>query len=63
MNDPRPVDPSSQPRQRWTVRRQDDSGNRFVVQSGLSHEDAERLVAQFEEKGHKQFYWADPDTT
>ena len=43
----------------WTVHRQDDNGNRFVVRAGLSREEAERLVAEFEALGHKQLYWAE----
>jgi hypothetical protein len=45
----------------WAVHRQDDNGNRFVVQKGLSREQAERLVAEFEARGHKQVYWAEPE--
>ena len=45
----------------WEVWRQDDNGNRFVVQTGLSREDAERLVVEFESRGHKQVYWAEPE--
>jgi hypothetical protein len=43
---------------RWTVLRQDDNGNRFIVESGLSRAEAERLVKVFEARGHKQLYWA-----
>jgi hypothetical protein len=43
----------------WTVHRQDDNGNRFVVRTGLSREEAERLVAELEALGHKQLYWAE----
>ena len=32
----------------WAVHRQDDNGNRFVVQTGLSREEAERLAAELE---------------
>jgi hypothetical protein len=45
----------------WAVHRQDDNGNRFVVQTGLSREQAERLVAELEARGHKQVYWAEPE--
>ena len=45
----------------WAVHRQDDNGNRFVVQTGLRREEAERLVAVFEARGHKQVYWAEPE--
>lgn len=43
----------------WTVHRQDDNGNRFIVQRRLSKEEAERLVAVYEARGHKQLYWAE----
>jgi hypothetical protein len=46
---------------KWAVQRQDDNGNRFVVQAGLSRAEAERLVAVLESRGHKQVYWAEPD--
>jgi len=43
----------------WAVHRQDDNGNRFVVETSLSQEEAERLVVVFEKRGHKQLYWAE----
>jgi UDP-N-acetyl-2-amino-2-deoxyglucuronate dehydrogenase len=49
------------PEQTWTVYRQDDNGNRFVVSTRLGREEAERLVAEFEARGHKQVYWAEPE--
>lgn len=51
--------PDTQPAPTWTVHRQDDNGNRFIVETGLSREDAERLVDLFERRGHKQTYWAE----
>jgi hypothetical protein len=45
----------------WAVHRQDDNGNQFVVQQHLSHEEALRLVAEFEARGHKQLYWAEAE--
>lgn len=42
----------------WSVWRTDDNGNTFVVRDGLSHEEAERLVAEFTARGHKQLYFA-----
>lgn len=42
----------------WTVYRQDDTGNQFVVQSDLTRDAAEALVREFEARGHKQHYWA-----
>jgi UDP-N-acetyl-2-amino-2-deoxyglucuronate dehydrogenase len=47
----------------WSVWRQDDYGNRFEVRQGLSQADALRLVAEFEARGHKQSYWAEPGST
>jgi hypothetical protein len=43
---------------RWVVYRLDDNANTFVVAADLNHEEAERLVALFESRGHKQLYWA-----
>ena len=53
---------SPQPEATWSVHRQDDNGNRFVVQTGLSRQEADRLVAEFESRGHKQVYWAEPES-
>lgn len=55
-------DDSDRPVAKWTVHRQDDNGNRFVVETGLSREDAEHLVAIYEARGHKQLYWAEPES-
>jgi len=41
----------------WGIWRQDDNGNRFEVASGLSREDADKMLKEFEERGHKQAYW------
>lgn len=49
--------------QTWAVYRQDDNGNRFVVSTRLGREEAKRLVAEFEARGHKQVYWAEPERT
>jgi len=42
----------------WSVWRQDDNGNVFLVRSGLTEVDALMLVRDYERKGHKQIYWA-----
>ncbi|WP_339731085.1 hypothetical protein [uncultured Gimesia sp.] len=42
----------------WTVWRQGDDGNRFVMEEGLTEEAARQMVAEFEARGHKQLYWA-----
>lgn len=47
----------------WTVHRQDDNGNRFIVETGLSQEAAEELVAVLEGRRHKQLYWAESEQT
>ena len=49
------------PAQPWSVHRQDDNGNRFVVHSGLSQDDALGQVADFESRHHKQTYWVEPE--
>jgi hypothetical protein len=43
----------------WIVWRCDDNGNRFVVTETRTRDDAERLVAEFTARGHKQVYWAE----
>lgn len=42
---------------RWVVWRQDDNGNQFEVARFESREEAERLAATMEARGHKQIYW------
>jgi hypothetical protein len=49
------------PAETWAVHRQDDNGNHFVVQTGMSRPDAERLAAELEARGHKQVYWVEAD--
>lgn len=44
----------------WTVWRQDDLGNRFVVTTGLTRAAALALNAEYEARGHKQLYWTEP---
>lgn len=45
---------------RYRVMRQDDNGNKYVVATNLSKDEAEDLVKRYEAKGHKQHYWAEP---
>ncbi|MEZ4336373.1 MAG: SPOR domain-containing protein [Sandaracinaceae bacterium] len=45
--------------ERWRVLRQDDNGNRYVVVVVTSVEEAERIVATFEARGHEQMYWVE----
>lgn len=63
MSSPDSIGPAPVPQQTWAVYRQDDNGNRFVVNTRLRREEAERLVAEFEARGHKQVYWAEPEIT
>jgi UDP-N-acetyl-2-amino-2-deoxyglucuronate dehydrogenase len=46
-------------RNQYAVWRIDDNGNTFMVREHVSREDAERLVAEFTARGHKQMYWAE----
>jgi len=41
----------------WTVWRQDDSGNKFLMEANLTEAQARSLVSDFESRGHKQAYW------
>jgi hypothetical protein len=63
MSSPESIAPAPIREQTWAVFRQDDNGNRFVVSTRLNREEAERLVAEFEARGHKQVYWVEPELT
>ena len=43
----------------WTVYRTDDAGNSFLVRDHLTRDEADRVVAEFTARGHKQYYWAE----
>jgi UDP-N-acetyl-2-amino-2-deoxyglucuronate dehydrogenase len=43
----------------WAVYRTDDAGNSFLVREHLTREEAERVVAEFTARGHKQYYWVE----
>jgi ferredoxin len=47
-------------RYRWRVWRQDDNGNRFALGTALSERAARHTVADYQRRGHKQLYWAEP---
>lgn len=47
----------------FRVMRQDDNGNRFVVAREPAEDEAERLAAEFEARGHKQLYWTESEGT
>jgi len=42
---------------RFELGRQDDNGNRFVVEGDLSGGEARRKLREYEARGHKQTYW------
>ena len=44
--------------QSWSVWRQGDDGNEFLVKDDLTDEEARELVSTYESRGHKQLYWA-----
>lgn len=54
-------DAASRAGEAWRVLRRDDNGNEFVVATGLSSDEAQALVLEYESRGHKQVYWAAPD--
>jgi hypothetical protein len=41
----------------WEVWRQDDAGNRYLVQDRLTEQEARALAARYESRAHKQMYW------
>ncbi len=41
----------------WSVWRQDDNGNEFMIASALSESEAKSFAEEFESRGHKQIYW------
>jgi hypothetical protein len=59
MSDAEPSRSPPPPSETWTVWRIDDNGNTFVVREHLSREEADRLVAEYTARGHKQTYWAE----
>jgi uncharacterized protein YhfF len=44
----------------WALFRQDEHGNRSLVVDTADRAEAERLLAEYEAKGHKQVYWIEP---
>ena len=45
----------------WSVWRQDDNANTFLVQANLTESEALMVVREYEARGHKQFYWVRKD--
>ncbi len=46
----------------WRVMRQDDNGNRFLVESGLPKDKANAQVEELTARGHKQAFWAERES-
>lgn len=44
---------------RWLLKRQDDRGNRAVVDIFLTRELADAALHKYEARGHKQLYWVE----
>ena len=44
---------------KWNIFRQDDAGNVFRIYNNLSETEARCMIRLFEERGHKQLYWAE----
>ncbi|MDG9672266.1 hypothetical protein ONV78_31330 [Hahella sp. CR1] len=45
----------------WSVWRQDDNNNTFFIQGDMTQSEALALVKDYEDRGHKQMYWAKRD--
>ena len=52
-----PDDPSAGSEARWELWRQDDNGNRVLIQRFASRSEAEERLREFEARGHTQTYW------
>ncbi len=48
---------------RWTLWRQDDNGSSAIIEASLSQQDAKARQKELEDRGHKQLYWIEPDTS
>lgn len=51
----------ARPEHAFSLYRQDDNGNRFLMQRFFSRAYAERIAREFEAHGHKQNYWVEAD--
>lgn len=43
----------------WQLKRQDDHGNKTVMEEFSSSEAAEKQMNYYQSKGHKQTYWVE----
>jgi len=46
----------------FSVWRLDDNNNVFLVRDGLTEEEAQALVREFERRGHRQAYWVERES-
>ena len=46
----------------WELWRQDDNGNRAIIDKYDSEEKANKVLIEFEESKHKQVYWVNKIT-
>ncbi len=46
----------------WSVWRQDDNGNQFLIGFNMSKAEATQMVCHYESLGHKQYYWLQDET-
>ena len=53
-------DKTTEQKQLWSLWRQDDHGNRFLIKEFSDREEAEKSMKHYESKGHKQIYWIEP---
>jgi len=51
------VQADDQPHLDWQVWRQDDNGNKSIINSFASESEALAILAQYESRHHKQTYW------
>lgn len=47
----------TEPPHGWLLLRQDDNGNVFEMGRFATRDEAEKLAAMYEARGHKQLYW------
>lgn len=45
----------------YSIWRQDDNGNRFCIETGLTEKEARKKAKDFEDLGHKQMFWVEKD--
>lgn len=46
----------------FSVWRLDDNNNAFLVRDGLTEEEAQALMREYERRGHRQAYWVERES-